>query len=102
MLFALKVFMHVVNGIALLIARLSQVRRALRYDEIYYNFLRCITIYNEEVVSRAELLQLVQPFLAKFPDLYKWFKVRNRPVQYGSFVFEYLPLLWCRFVLFFF
>jgi len=52
----------------------DQVRKALRHEETYHNFLRCITLYNEEIISRSELVQLVHPFLIKFPDLLKWFK----------------------------
>ncbi|XP_066964791.1 paired amphipathic helix protein Sin3a isoform X2 [Macrobrachium rosenbergii] len=52
----------------------DQVRKALRHEEPYHNFLRVITMYNEEIITRSELVQLVHPFLAKFPDLLKWFK----------------------------
>lgn len=41
----------------------SQVRKALRSAEAYENFLRCLVIFNQEVISRAELVQLVSPFL---------------------------------------
>lgn len=41
----------------------SQVRKALRSSEAYDNFLRCLVIFNQEVISRAELVQLVLPFL---------------------------------------
>ena len=40
-----------------------QVRKALRSAEAYDNFLRCLFIFNQEVISRAELVQLVLPFL---------------------------------------
>jgi len=39
------------------------VRKALRSSEAYDNFLRCLVIFNQEVISRAELVQLVLPFL---------------------------------------
>ncbi|XP_069172117.1 paired amphipathic helix protein Sin3a isoform X6 [Procambarus clarkii] len=52
----------------------DKVRKALRHEETYHNFLRCVTLYNEEIVTRSELVQLIHPFLAKFPDLIKWFK----------------------------
>uniref|UniRef100_A0A8C6X640 SIN3 transcription regulator family member A n=1 Tax=Naja naja TaxID=35670 RepID=A0A8C6X640_NAJNA len=51
-----------------------QVRKALRSTEAYENFLRCLVIFNQEVISRAELVQLVSPFLGKFPELFTWFK----------------------------
>lgn len=42
---------------------LHKVRKALRSAEAYENFLRCLVIFNQEVISRAELVQLVSPFL---------------------------------------
>lgn len=41
----------------------SQVRRVLKSQEVYENFLRCIALFNQELVSGSELLQLVSPFL---------------------------------------
>uniref|UniRef100_A0A8C5GDX5 Paired amphipathic helix protein Sin3a n=1 Tax=Gouania willdenowi TaxID=441366 RepID=A0A8C5GDX5_GOUWI len=52
----------------------EKVRKALRSTEAYDNFLRCLVIFNQEVISRAELVQLVVPFLGKFPELFNWFK----------------------------
>ncbi|XP_049923786.1 paired amphipathic helix protein Sin3a-like [Epinephelus moara] len=52
----------------------EKVRKALRSSEAYDNFLRCLHIFNQEVISRAELVQLVIPFLGKFPELFTWFK----------------------------
>ncbi|KAE8617316.1 hypothetical protein XENTR_v10009034 [Xenopus tropicalis] len=52
----------------------DKVRKALRSGEAYDNFLRCLVIFNQEVISRSELVQLVSPFLAKFPELFTWFK----------------------------
>ncbi|XP_053277109.1 paired amphipathic helix protein Sin3a isoform X2 [Pleuronectes platessa] len=52
----------------------EKVKKALRSTEAYDNFLRCLQIFNQEVISRAELVQLVIPFLGKFPELFTWFK----------------------------
>uniref|UniRef100_G3VDE3 Paired amphipathic helix protein Sin3a n=1 Tax=Sarcophilus harrisii TaxID=9305 RepID=G3VDE3_SARHA len=52
----------------------EKVRKALRSTEAYENFLRCLVIFNQEVISRPELVQLVSPFLGKFPELFTWFK----------------------------
>ncbi|XP_010772164.1 paired amphipathic helix protein Sin3b-like, partial [Notothenia coriiceps] len=41
----------------------DKVRRLFKSQEVYENFLRCIALFNQEVVSGAELLQLVTPFL---------------------------------------
>ncbi|XP_076811562.1 paired amphipathic helix protein Sin3a-like isoform X2 [Clavelina lepadiformis] len=52
----------------------DKVRRALQSQDAYDNFLRCLLLYNNEVVGKAELVQLVQPFLMKFSELFMWFK----------------------------
>ncbi|KAM6168751.1 paired amphipathic helix protein Sin3b isoform 2-T2 [Erethizon dorsatum] len=52
----------------------DKVRRVLKSQEVYENFLRCIALFNQELVSGAELLQLVSPFLGKFPELFMQFK----------------------------
>lgn len=41
---------------------------------MYENFLRCLVLFNQEIVSKSELVQLVTPFLGKFPELFRWFK----------------------------
>lgn len=51
----------------------DKVRKALRSPEVYENFLRCLTLYTQEIVSKSELLTLVSPFLSKFPELLRWF-----------------------------
>ncbi|XP_061526323.1 paired amphipathic helix protein Sin3a-like isoform X1 [Phycodurus eques] len=52
----------------------EKVKKALGSSEAYESFLRCLHIFNQEVISRAELVQLVIPFLGKFPELFTWFK----------------------------
>ncbi|XP_076323407.1 paired amphipathic helix protein Sin3a-like [Tachypleus tridentatus] len=52
----------------------DNVRKALRSQEAYENFLRCLLLYNQEIVSRTELVQLVTPFLSKYQELFKWFR----------------------------
>ena len=42
---------------------LLQIRKALRNQEVYDNFLRCLILFNEEIISRQELVHLVTPFL---------------------------------------
>uniref|UniRef100_A0A8C2TRT2 Paired amphipathic helix protein Sin3b n=1 Tax=Coturnix japonica TaxID=93934 RepID=A0A8C2TRT2_COTJA len=44
------------------------------FPNFYENFLRCIALFNQELVSGSELLQLVTPFLGKFPELFAQFK----------------------------
>ncbi|KAI4468542.1 sin3b-related [Holotrichia oblita] len=52
----------------------DKVRKAVRSQDVYNNFLRCLTLFNQEIVSKSELVHLVTPFLSKFPELMKWFK----------------------------
>ncbi len=52
----------------------DKVRKALRSPEVYDNFLRCLVLFNQEVISRAELVQITTPFLGRHPELFKWFK----------------------------
>eukprot|EP00794_Sanderia_malayensis_P006513 gene6513-7257_t len=64
----------------------NKVRKALKSQEVYDNFLRCLVLFNQEVVSRPELIQLMTSFLGKFPDLFTWFKMflgykENQPID---------------------
>lgn len=52
----------------------DKVRKSLRSQEVYDNFLRCLILFNQEIISKSELVQLATPFLGKFPELFKWFK----------------------------
>ncbi|GIY36696.1 hypothetical protein CEXT_216131 [Caerostris extrusa] len=52
----------------------DKVRKALRNAETYEHFIRCLIIYNQEIISRTDLVLLVTPFLQKYGDLFKWFK----------------------------
>lgn len=68
---------------------LLQVRKAVRSQEVYNNFLRCLTLFNQEVISKTELVQLATPFLGKFPELMRWFRDflgqgEIEPIAYNS------------------
>lgn len=52
----------------------EKVRKALKNPELYDNFLRCLVLFNQEVISRSELVQLASNFLGKYPELFQWFK----------------------------
>lgn len=52
----------------------DKVRVALRSPDVYDNFLRCLTLYNQEIVSKSELMTLVTPFLSKDSELFKRFQ----------------------------
>ena len=40
-----------------------KVRKVLKSQESYEDFLRCLSLFNQEIVGRTELVQMVQPFL---------------------------------------
>lgn len=35
----------------------------MKSEEIYENFLRCLVLYSNELVSKTELIDIVFPFL---------------------------------------
>ena len=52
----------------------DKVRKALKNQEVYDNFLRFLVLYNHEILSKSELLSMTTGFLGKHPELLKWFK----------------------------
>lgn len=52
----------------------DKVRKALRNPDVYENFLRCLTLFNQEIISKSELVGLISPFLSRFPELHRWFQ----------------------------
>lgn len=46
----------------------------LKYKEVYENFLRCIVLFNEDIINAKELIKLVAPFFVNGPDLFENFK----------------------------
>ncbi|GFR16137.1 paired amphipathic helix protein Sin3a, partial [Trichonephila clavata] len=52
----------------------DKVRAAFGYEEVYNNFLRCLMLFNEDIITRSELVQICTPFLGTFPELFKELK----------------------------
>lgn len=52
----------------------DRIRKTIHNTEMYRNFLRCLIIYNNEIINEGELLQLTTPFLTAHPELLRWFK----------------------------
>ena len=52
----------------------DKVRESLKTPDVYDNFLRCLVLYNQEIISKSELVTLVQPFLGREPELLKRFQ----------------------------
>ncbi|XP_065206279.1 paired amphipathic helix protein Sin3b-like [Planococcus citri] len=52
----------------------DRIRKTIHNNEMYRNFLRCLMIFNNEIINESELLQLTTPFLNSHPELLRWFK----------------------------
>jgi paired amphipathic helix protein Sin3a len=52
----------------------EKVKIALRTKACYENFLKCLVLFNQDLINKAELIKLADPFLGKFPNLFRWFK----------------------------
>lgn len=55
-------------------AYFDKVRKSIKCQEVYESFLRCLYLYNQEVVSKTDLVSLVTPLLTKHAELLKWFR----------------------------
>jgi len=51
----------------------DKVNQRLRNKEAYNDFIRCLSIFNQEVITRMELQGLVYDIIGKFPDLMQGF-----------------------------
>ena len=48
----------------------DKIKRHYRNNEVVYqNFLKCLNLYNQEIINRKELLEIVTPFIGKSPEL---------------------------------
>jgi paired amphipathic helix protein Sin3a len=52
----------------------EKLKLALRTQQCYENFLKCLVLFNHDLINKSELIKLADPFLGKFPNLYRWFK----------------------------
>ncbi|KAM3955612.1 LOW QUALITY PROTEIN: SIN3 transcription regulator family member A [Aphomia sociella] len=50
----------------------DRARKALRSQRVYDNFLRCLLLFTNEIISSSELLCVTSPFLCRHPELQKW------------------------------
>ena len=57
----------------------------MKHQIVYDSFIRCLYLFNEEVLSRQELICIAQPFFCKAPEMFAWFKefVINRREDQG-------------------
>lgn len=53
----------------------ERVKRSLNNNKyVYGEFLKCLNLFSQEIVSKQELVHLVHTFLGKEPELFEWFK----------------------------
>jgi len=52
----------------------DQVKKALGNKHIYADFLKCLNLFSQEIITRHELVSLMHGFLGGFPDLFEMFK----------------------------
>ncbi len=46
-----------------------RVRQALGNAKLYHEFLKCLNLYSQEIISRVELVLLVKDLLSRFARL---------------------------------
>lgn len=46
-----------------------QVKHRMRNREQYQDFLKCLSLFSEDIISKGELLSLVADSLSRHPDL---------------------------------
>eukprot|EP00245_Coleochaete_scutata_P002928 TRINITY_DN14179_c0_g1_i2.p1 TRINITY_DN14179_c0_g1~~TRINITY_DN14179_c0_g1_i2.p1 ORF type:complete len:1452 (-),score=385.29 TRINITY_DN14179_c0_g1_i2:688-5043(-) len=51
----------------------EKVKGRLRNKDQYQDFLKCLNIFSQEIITRAELINMVKGILKKFPDLLEGF-----------------------------
>eukprot|EP00730_Choanoeca_flexa_P009015 TRINITY_DN12572_c4_g8_i1.p1 TRINITY_DN12572_c4_g8~~TRINITY_DN12572_c4_g8_i1.p1 ORF type:complete len:1290 (+),score=469.40 TRINITY_DN12572_c4_g8_i1:134-3871(+) len=56
------------------LAFFEKIKKVLRPSSVYDNFLRCLNLYSNDVISNHELINMVEEFLSKHPELFTWFK----------------------------
>lgn len=52
----------------------DKIRKLLPDEAVHNNFLRCLMLFNQNIISKNELIELVTPFIGKRPELIKFMK----------------------------
>eukprot|EP00250_Pteridium_aquilinum_P006099 c16080_g2_i1 orf=598-3312(+) len=61
------------KGLQRKLAFFEHVKSKLRSRETYHEFLKCLNLYSEEIITRKQLHSLVDGVLGKFPELVEGF-----------------------------
>ena len=65
----------------------ERVKQRLRNKEVYQEFLKCLHIFNQDVITKMELRGLVYDVLGKYPDLsagFEEFLMRCESMDFDS------------------
>lgn len=54
-----------------------QVKHRMRNREQYQDFLKCLSLFSEDIISKGELLNLVADSLSRHPDLAVQYSFQN-------------------------
>ncbi len=49
-----------------------QVKHRMRNREQYQDFLKCLSLFSEDIISKQELMNLIVDSLSRHPDLQVW------------------------------
>jgi len=52
----------------------DRVKKFLNNKHVYAEFLKCLNLFSQEIISRHDLVTLMQGFLGGAPELFEWFK----------------------------
>jgi len=65
----------------------EKVKRRLNSMSLYREFLKCLNLFSQEVLTRNELIILVKELLGRHPDLFKEFKkfLQQEPDQAAAY-----------------
>jgi paired amphipathic helix protein Sin3a len=50
------------------------VKQRLANAQQYQDFLKCLNLFSQGIITRIELVLLVKDLIGKYKDLYDWFK----------------------------
>lgn len=78
----------VINGTPEELAFFSKVKSKLNTKR-YMEFLKCLNLYNQEIISRMELAILVKDLIGKYTDLFDKFKAMLGVTEIG--ISSFLP-----------
>ncbi|CAF0785384.1 unnamed protein product [Didymodactylos carnosus] len=56
------------------VAFFDKVQKTLRSPLVFDNFLRCILLFTKRIITKVELVELIQSYLGHFPELLRTFQ----------------------------